>query len=282
MSKIRIITDSTAYLTEELAAQLEVIAVPLVVNFQGESYAEGSLYTNEEFFRLVDQAPTLPTTSQPPAGEFVEVYKKLFAEGAEDIIGIFISAELSGTYSSAQTGLEILGSDRVHLVDSRFTVAPMRFMVEEAVAMAKRGQSVAEILAALEGIKERMNLFFVVQTLEHLRKGGRIGGAATLLGTLLNVKPILYLTNGKIDVFDKVRTKPKAWARVCEELDKAIATGKAQRVSVVHVASPEEAKILAEDLRKNYPGQSIEISEMGQVIGTHVGRGAVGLAFYEI
>ncbi len=280
MGKIRIITDSTAYLPEKMAKDLGITVVPLAINFRGETYPEGSRYSNAEFFRMVSESPVLPTTSQPPAGSFVEAFRQLFAEGAEDIICIFISTELSGTYYSAQTAVEILDTDRVHLFDSRFTVNSQRYMVLTAVEMAEQGKSVPDILSALEQIKERMSLYFVVETLENLRKGGRIGGAATLIGTLLQVKPILYLRDGKIEVFDKVRTKSKAWARVCQELDKSIAGGRPHRIGVLHVHAPADAERLADDLRLRYPGQQIDVDAAGQVIGTHVGQGTVGLGFY--
>ncbi len=282
MGKIRVLTDSTAYLPEKLARDLGITVVPLAINFRGETYPEGSLYSNQEFFRMVSESPVLPTTSQPPAGSFVEAFKQLFAEGAEDIVCIFISTHLSGTYYSAQTAAEILSTDRVHLFDSGFTVNSQRYMVLTAVEMAEQGKTVSEILAALEQMKEEMNLFFVVETLENLRKGGRIGGAATLIGTLLQVKPILYLRDGKIEVFDKVRTKGKAWARVCQELDNSLAGGKPHRIGLLHVHSPADAERLAEELRMRYPGQQIDVDAAGQVIGTHVGQGTVGLCFYPV
>lgn len=280
MATIGIVTDSTAYLTELETKELRVKVVPLVINFGGESYPEGSRYSNEEFFRMVAESPVLPTTSQPSAGAFMETFKELLNAGVEDIVGIFISSGLSGTYASAKTAVELLGSQRIHLFDSGFTVSAQRFMVEEAAVMAKNGSSVVEILARLKQIKENTNMYFVVQTLDNLRKGGRIGGAASLIGTLLQVKPILYLNEGKIELFDKVRTKSKAWARVCELLDRALGTGIPYRVSIIHLCSRPEAEELARELRDKYPGQRIDVDEAGQVIGTHVGQGTLGLCFY--
>lgn len=282
MTQIGIVTDSTAYLTAADRNTLGVKVVPLAVNFMGETFSEGSRYTNEEFFRLAADSPVLPTTSQPPAGVFVETFKELFESGSEDILVILISSTLSGTCSSAQTAVEILGSDQVHLFDSGFTVSCQRFMVKEAAEMASRGCGAGEILTRLKEIKENMNLYFVVHTLENLRKGGRIGGAASLIGTLLQVKPVLHLTEGKIVPFDKVRTKAKAWTRVCELLDISLAGGAPHRISVIHVCSRSEAEVLAQELRDKYPGQEIEIDEVGPVVGIHVGMGTVGLAFYQI
>ncbi len=281
MNKIRIVTDSTAYLPENVIEQYNITVVSLAVTFRNETYPEGSMYTNEEFFQMVAESATLPTTSQPPVGEFAAAFNKLFEQGAEDIICICLSSAMSGTYFSAKTAAEMLGNDRIHVLDSKSTITPQAYMVIEAAERADKGESVGQILEAIEALKQKVKLFFVVQHLENLRKGGRIGGAATLIGTLLQIKPILYINNqGIIDVFDKVRTKAKAWARVCEELNSALATGKPHKVTVIHVCAQEEAEALARELREKYPNQPVDIHAMGKVIGVHVGQGAVGLGFY--
>jgi DegV family protein with EDD domain len=283
LSKIRIVTDSTAYLPETVIKQHNITVVSLVINFKGETYPELSTYTNAEFFKMVGESPTLPTTSQPPAGEFAAAFEKLFAEGAEEIICITLSSGISGTYNSAKTAVEMLETDKVHVIDSKTTVKPQAYMVLEAVERAERGESSSQIIEAIEAMKKQVKLFFVVQSLDNLRKGGRIGGAASLFGTLLQVKPILYLTKeGIIDVFDKVRTKTKAWARVVEELDASLASGKPHKVTLINVCAREEAEQLAKDLREKYPKQEIDIQDIGKVIGTHVGAGTVGVAFYPL
>lgn len=282
MVKTVILTDSTAHLSEKKIIDLGVRVVPLYINFKGDSEREGTKYSNKEFFRLVAESPILPTTSQPSAGDFVEAFSALFNEGAQEILGIFISSELSGTLKSAQAAVEILGEQRIHLFDSGFTSSAQRFMVEEAVDMSTKGCGAAEIITRLQEIKGRMHLYFVVNTLDNLRKGGRIGGAASLIGNLLQLKPILYLNEGKIELYDKVRTKSKAWARVCELLEAALSGGEAHRIGVLHAASDVEAENLSDELRVKYPTQKIEIDEVGQVVGTHVGQGTIGICFYSM
>lgn len=283
MAGIKIITDSTAYLSEKLIKELDITVVPLLISFRGENYPEGSRYSNLDFFNMLAESPVLPTTSQPPAGAFVQAYKKLFADGADEIVGIFISSGLSGTYNSALTAAAMVDSDRIHLFDSAFTVNVQSYMVEQAANMATAGKSAEEILAALDNIRRNnMNLYFVVQSLDNLRKGGRIGGAASLIGTLLQVKPILYIPEGKIDLFDKVRTKTKALARVNELLAKSLENGERHRISVMHVVAQADAEQWAEELRQKYPGQEVEVVEAGQVIGVHAGAGTMGLCFHPL
>ncbi|MDA8443442.1 MAG: DegV family protein [Peptococcaceae bacterium] len=279
MTKLKIVTDSTAYLSEATARALDITVVPLSITFDGESYPEGSRYTNAEFFAAIAKSPLLPTTSQPSVGLFLAAFEQLSAMGAEDIICVLISPGISGTLYAAQAAAQLITGTRIHLFDSGHTVNVQSYMATLAARLANCGQSVAAILRALAQVRASSSLYFIVDTLEYLRKGGRIGGAASLIGTLLQVKPILYLQDGKIELFEKVRTKAKAIARVNALLAEAMGDGRPYYISLMHVAAPQEVQRWAEQIQAVYPGQVIDITEAGQVVGTHVGVGTIGMCF---
>lgn len=280
MGKIGIVMDSTGYLSQEILEQLKIRVVALNVNIGDETFSETEL-TNPIYFEKLSHISGLSTTSQPSVGTFLETYNSMFSEGIEDIVSIHISAAISGTIQSALMAKEQASSPNIHIFDSRSSALGLGVLAWAAAEWAEQGLSSSDIMAQLQTLNQQTELYFIVNTLENLRKGGRIGGAASLVGTLLQIKPILYFNqNAQIDVFDKVRSRTKAWQRVLDELNRALATGKRYRICVMHVNIPEEGEILLNELKVRFPEHEVRLFEAGAVIATHVGPGAFGLTFH--
>ncbi|KGP77046.1 hypothetical protein JT05_01500 [Desulfosporosinus sp. Tol-M] len=280
MKKVGIVMDSTGYLSNDILEQFQIRVVPLIVNIGNEVFFETEL-SSALYFEKLSHISGLSTTSQPSVGAFSETYQAMFSEGFEDIVSIHISSGISGTLLSAQMAKDLASSPNIHLFDSRSTALGLGVLAWAAAEWADQGWSALQIMAQLHNLKQQTELYFVVNTLENLRKGGRIGGAAALVGSLLNIKPILYFNQqAQIDVFDKVRSRSRAWQRVLDELNRALSSGKRYRICLMHVNIPEEGETLLNELKVCYPEHEVRLFELGAVIATHVGHGAYGLAFH--
>ncbi len=275
MKKIAIVTDSTAYLTEEEVARHDVIVIPLTVNFT-DGFIYDGIVDAGEFFARVNSSDQLPSTSQPAVGAFVEAYQKLIAEGKE-VISIHASSRLSGTFDSACGAATMVDPGRITLIDSLTTSAAQAFLVLAAARWAEEGLERPWIAARLEQAVKEIGSFFIPQTLEYLKRGGRIGGAQALLGSLLQIKPILYFFEGKIEVLDKVRTGRKAIQRMLEELPRK---SKHLQAAVVHCAAFEEAVDIKDRILEIAPHANVVIREFGPVLSIHGGPGLVGMGFW--
>jgi DegV family protein with EDD domain len=274
---LRIITDSTAYLPEAMLRREDIQVVPLNVMMQGRQYREGIDLSNRECFQTMRTQPVFPTTSQPSAGDFLEVYRAL--DPGDEALVIVISSLLSGTWHSAEIAQGLLNRTdvKIHVIDSWSTTIGLALQIMRVCEMRLVGYSTKAILAELKRLIPRTNIFFVVDDLEYLSRGGRIGAAAKYLGNMLQIKPILYLQEGKIEVFDKIRTKHKAVTRIVEGF--ANLSPQAEKLAVTHVDAPEEAEELRQRLSVIFSGP-IYIQETGPVIGSHVGPGTIGLSYY--
>jgi DegV family protein with EDD domain len=273
---IKIVTDSSAYLPADLVQEHDIHVIPLKVLFGEQTYRDEIDLSHQEFYRMLVEAETLPTTSQPSAGEFFDLYSELSKDGHE-IISIHISSKLSGTVSSAQSAKEMLPDAKITIIDSASTAMGLGLMVLTAARAAAEGKTAAEIVAAVEEMIPAMNVVFVVDTLEYLQKGGRIGGAAALLGTLLRVKPILCLKDGRIEPLDKVRSKRKALARLLEVVEECVGPGTPVRVAVLHAQVPDEARELEQEVHARFNCTECYLAELGPAVGAHTGPGLVGL-----
>lgn len=278
MGKIGIVTDSTAYLTpDQLAAYGNIKVVPLTVHMEGESIVDG-LARAGEFFARLGTVSKVPTTSQPATGEFVAAYNELAGADGE-IIAILISAKLSGTVDSARAATKMVGENRVSVIDSKLTSASLADLVMEAARMVDSGHGRQEVVRAIEQRIEQSRLFFIPESLDYLHKGGRIGGAQALIGSLLQIKPVLHFVDGKIEVLDRVRTKKKALLRLVGEIP---ANPSGWEVTVMHGACPDEAARLAQLIKEQRPGLPCRVAEIGPVLGTHAGPGVLGMALYPV
>jgi DegV family protein with EDD domain len=274
--RVVVVTDSTAYLPTGLADELSVRVVPLQVVLGGRSGAEGSEVTPAQVAAAL--AAWVPvSTSRPTPTEFAAVYREALESGASGVVSLHLSRELSGTWDSARLAAGEVGADSIRVVDSRSAAMGLGFAVLAAAEAAAAGGSPEEVYAAAVGTAERTTTLFYVDTLEHLRRGGRIGAAQALLGTALSVKPILHVREGRIVPLEKVRTVSKGIARL-EALAVAAAGDGPADVAVHHLAAAERAALLAERLRTRLPqvGQ-FYASEVGAVVGAHVGPGVLGV-----
>ncbi|MDO9536645.1 MAG: DegV family protein [Bacillota bacterium] len=277
MAKIALVTDSTAFLDKETLEQYNIEVVPLYVNFENEVIVDGTI-DNATFFYKMKKASKMPFTSQPSPGDFVKVYERLIQEGKE-VISIHISSGISGTVESANNAAKIVGQSLISVVDSHSTSAGLAMMLITAAKALEEGRTREEVVAIMEGIKKKISLIFVPDTLEYLKKGGRIGGAQALLGTLLQIKPVLCLINGKVEAFDKVRTMKKALQRIVNELP---TSSEGLHLAMINAeTSKEHIEILEKLIEERLPGFSYKKYELSPVIGTHTGPGVVGLAFYQ-
>lgn len=274
--RVAVVTDSTAYLPNGLADRLSIRVVPLQVVLGGRSGAEGSEVTPVEVaLALAAWVPV--STSRPTPAQFAAVYRDALDRGASEVVSLHLSRELSGTWDSARLAAAEVGTDRIRVVDSRSAAMGLGFAVLAAAEAAAAGGTQEQVYEAAVGTAERTTTLFYVDTLEHLRRGGRIGAAQALLGTALSVKPILHVREGRIVPLEKVRTVSKGIARL-EALAVAAAGDGPADVAVHHLAAAERATQLAERLRARLPAvRQFYASEVGAVVGAHVGPGVLGV-----
>ncbi len=276
--KVAIVTDSTADLTPEMVEELGVTVVPLQVIFGNEAYREGVDITTEEFYERLVKSRPLPTTSAPSVGDFQEAYERLLKE-VDSIVSIHIGAKLSATVQAAQTAKQSLAKpERVEVVDSQAASLAMGFAIMEAVEVARAGGKVAEVKATAESAVQRMQVLFMLDTLEYLRRGGRIGRARAYLGAILSVKPILALREGEIYPEERVRTRARGLERIIQS---AIRHQNVKRVAVGHSSTPDEAESIRQRLAMAFPNVKVHLIRFGPVIGTHAGPGIVGVGVME-
>ncbi|MBA3418360.1 MAG: DegV family protein [Geodermatophilaceae bacterium] len=275
--RVAIVTDSTAYLPTGLAEELGVTVVPLHVVMNGETGIEGVDVTPDDLARALSERRTSVTTSKPTPNDFTAAYRRALDDGAEGVVSVHLSSELSGTWDSARLASIECGQDIVRVVDSRSAAMGLGFAVLSAAEAAEAGRGLDDVEAIAERTVDRTTTLFYVDTLEHLRRGGRIGAARAWLGTALAVKPLLHVVGGQIVPLEKVRTAAKAIARL-EQLALEAAGEFAVDIAVQHLAAAEKAAALADRLRSRVPRlHRLYASEVGAVVGAHVGPGLLGV-----
>jgi DegV family protein with EDD domain len=271
---VAVITDSTAHLPEGFADRHSVRVVPLHVLIDGVSALDSIDVGPEALAEALGQR-RIVTTSRPTPDEFVAVFRAALAEGADSVVSVHLSRDLSGTWEAAVLAAQEVGPDVVRVVDSRTTAMGLGFAALHAAAVAAAGGSPQEVEDAAVFAAKRSETMFVVETLEHLRRGGRIGPAAALLGTALAVKPVLHICEGRIQPLEKVRTMNRAVARLVELAVQAAGDDKIE-LAVHHLASPDRAADLANRLEERIPvSGGCVVSEIGAVIGAHTGLGVL-------
>jgi len=277
---VAFVTDSTAYVPPNLVDQYSITVAPQVLIWGEESFRDGVDIQPDEFYARLKGAKVMPTTSQVPVLTMQHIFEGLVEQGL-DVMGIFISAKLSGTMQSAIQGREALGSaaDKVTIIDSNSTAMAMGFQVLAAARAAAQGASLSDCRSIVETGRDHVGVYFAVDTLEFLYRGGRIGGAQRFIGSALNLKPILALKDGRVEAEDRVRTKGKALDRLLELAAAHVRGQKNVRVATLHANAESEARDLLERATKRLDAVESVLSCVSPVVGTHAGPGTVGLAF---
>lgn len=278
MSKVAVVTDSTAYLPKDLVEKYAMTVVPLTVIWGEETYRDDIDITPTQFYTRLETADVMPTTSQATIQDFKDAYERLHSEGYE-ILSVLISSKLSGTISSAEQAYKMVPDATIEIFDSETTAMALGFQALAAARAAAEGADLAACKAVAADVRNRSGVIFAVDTLEFLHRGGRIGGAARFLGTALKLKPLLEVTNGVIEPVDKVRTKRKAHERLIEVIGERVAGKKNIRLATIHANSSEDANRVLDDASAQMSAVEAIRSEVSPVIGTHVGPGTVGLAY---
>jgi len=278
MSKVAIVIDSTAYLPPSLIDQYQIRVAPQILIWGDQTFEDGVDIQPAEFYRRLETAKALPTTSQVSPAKFHSMFSQELEQGNE-VLALLISSKLSGTMHSAIQAKEMLPGARLELVDTCSASMGLGYIALTAARAAEQGASLAECKALAERAIQHTGILFMVDTLKYLHMGGRIGGGARFLGTALNLKPILELRDGRIEATERVRTKNKAMERLVEIAEARIGGRRPVRVATLHANAEEDAKRILADASERF--QSIEsiLSEVSPTVGTHTGPGTVGLAF---
>lgn len=280
MSKTAIVTDSTAWIPRDLVEKYSITVAPQVLIWGNETLNDGVDIQPDEFYARIKTAKVMPTTSQVPVVTMKKIFSGLLEKGF-DVLGIFISSELSGTVQSAIQGREALsqGQEKVHILDSRATAMAMGFQVLAAARATTDGANLAEAKAVAEKARVHVGVYFAVDTLEFLHRGGRIGGAQRLIGTALNMKPVLALVDGRVEAVERIRTKRKALDRVFELVAEKTKSQSPIHLACLHANVPDEARALLNRGAKELNAVESIFTEVSPVVGNHAGPGVVGLAY---
>ena len=274
MPSVAIVTDSASDLPPDVAARDAIAVVPLVVSFGAESFRSGvNLSTDEFWVRMTSPDSPFPTTAAAAPGDFKQAFEDAFAAGADAVVCVTVSGDLSGTLKSAQVGAQQLADRDIRIIDSRTASMGHGMLAQIGARMAREGASAADIESALEATKQRITLYIGLDTLEYLKRGGRISGARAAVGTMLSIKPIITVENGIVENADRVRTRAKARERVLELLTEH----PLEQASILHTTHADVEEFTARFAeRSGLPTDKIQVMVVGPSVGPHLGPGCVG------
>lgn len=278
-AKIAIVTDSTCNLPVELVEKYNIHVIPQILNWEGKSLLDQIDISTEEFYERLPKSDDLPKTSQPSPGQFTEFFSKV-AEDADSIVGIFVSEYLSGTLQSAHLGAEAMGDYPIEIVDSRSVSLGLGLLVTAAARYIAADHDYKAVAQYTRTLAPRLRVLFVVDTLDYLHKGGRIGGAQRLVGSVLSIKPILHLEDGRIEPLASIRTKKKAIQSMIDTVVGEMEGNTHIHAGIIHAAAAEEAAKVEEMLLARVTPDELLINELTPVIGANVGPGLVGMGYY--
>ncbi|HEV7665859.1 MAG TPA: DegV family protein [Chloroflexota bacterium] len=270
---VGVATDSTADLRPEVQERYGLAMVPLIVNWDGQTFRDKLDLTTRDFYTRLRASKTLPKTGAPSLAAFETAFREQL-KGHAAVVSVNLASKLSGTYEVARKAAESVDPQRISVIDSGSVSVCLGWLAEMAATLANDGLEPAEIVSRLEEAKGRLRIFALVETLDFLQRGGRIGRAAALAGTLLSVKPILSIRDGEVAPVERVRTMNGALRRLVELV---VASGPVERLGVVDADSARNADDVDQQLRAHYPDMTIDRGELGPVVGTHGGPGVVGV-----
>ncbi len=275
MPNVKIVTDSLADIPSHIVKELGITTVPAVVRFGETLYRDRVDLFPTEFFRLLVNSSKLPSTSQPSSGVFEETYRRLAGE-TDQILAIHTDGLLSGIFNASSAAAAHISDVCIRVVDSRQVSMALGWLVILAARAARRGNTLDVVERVVRAALPRVHLIAMLDTLEYARRGGRLGKASALLGTLLNVKPLLSIVNGEVVPVEKARSEKRGLERLAQI---ALGSEPIQELAVMHTIAPDKAARLAEIVGESFPKERIVIAEAGPVLGAHVGPGAVGIAW---
>jgi DegV family protein with EDD domain len=276
--KIAVVTDSSAYIPPSALEGLNVSVIPLWLIWDGDRFRDGIDIDPPTFYERLRQSKTLPTSSQPSPGEFVDFFRQV-AEQADIIVGVLVSAKISGTIASARTAQGQLPGLTIRLVDARSSSMGLGLVVLAAARIAAAGGSLQDVVRAAEDMRDRSHFLFGVDTLEYLHRGGRIGSVKRVMGTVLNIKPILQFREGQIESLSQARTKRKAIAQMLDIAEERLGGKGMAEAAIVDIDAPDAGDAVANQIKERFAPPIVHRSAVSPVVGTHVGPGAIGLAF---
>ena len=280
MREIAIITDTDSSIPFELAARYDIYQVPVTIHFGEQSYEAVYAINDADTFRWIDDQGKLPTTSAPAPGRFISAFKNAFDAGAAKIVCLCVSSEVSATYNAALAARDFFPDREIKVIDSGSLSMGMGYMVLTAAEAAAHGATVNEIIAIITSQRERTHLFAALATLKYLAMGGRVSNITAGLASILNLKPILTMRNGKLDLLERVRTQKKAWERVIDLSARAIGNQQIEKMSILHVNAPEMAHKFEAELRSRMDcPKDILLAEVTPGLSVHSGAGMVGTVF---
>lgn len=278
MTKVKIVTDSTAVLSDEEIMELGVKVIPLTVMIDDQLYQDGVDLSREDFMDKMAQAKNLPKTSTPSLGVFTEAYEELLAEDVE-VISIHLTPGLSGTFDTAQQAAQMLDTEKIHVINSTFIDCSLGFQVIAAAQLAQQGKSVSEILQEMQKIKENTELYLTLSSLDNLSAGGRISKATGFIGGLLNIKIGAYVVDGEIIAETKGRGSKTIKNYLKKIIDQMHEANGIKKIGLSHAGIPELAQELAQTLQNEFPKAQVHVQQTTPVVSTHTGVGAFGLSY---
>jgi DegV family protein with EDD domain len=275
MANVHVVTDSACDLPPEQIEGRAITVVPLSIRFGSDEYVDRKDLTPGEFWAKVKASAVLPETAAPAPGAFEQAYRDAISAGADGVVCITLSSLLSGTYEAAELAARNMPDANIRVVDSRSITMGLGFMVLAAAETAADGKSIDDVVAAVEGVKSRTHVYGALDTLDNLKKGGRIGGAQAMLGSMLSIKPILDLSSGEVHEEAKQRTRTKSLKYLA---DKVKSAGEIERLAVMTGGATDVEQLL-DLLESSLPRDQIVVGEIGAVIGAHGGPGVVGVTY---
>lgn len=274
---VRIVTDSSCDLPDDLVRELDIEVVPLSIRFGDEELVDRRDLTPDEFWAKMREAPLLPETAAPSAGAFEEVFRRLAEGGADGIVCINLSSKLSATTQAAQVGSKAIGDDLpISVVDSETVSLALGNQCLVAARLAAEGADVSTVVERVEDLRSRTRLFGALDTLENLKKGGRIGAAQAMVGSVLSIKPIIGVEDGEVEPFARVRTRSKALRWL---VDKVKEDSPVEDLAVLH-GNASDVGLLTEMLEPHHPADDVVVGTIGPVVGTHAGPGVIGVTYH--